>query len=393
MSGIVGKYHVAPRDVYTFDYMKIGNPDQLGRNITYMKGFVKEFLQQANEKDKPFFLYIAFHDPHRAGGNYGPFMNKWGNGQPGHGHIPDWKPIEYDPAKVIVPYFLPDTPATRADIAAMYTSFNRMDQGIGLFLNELQTSGHLEDTLILWTSDNGIPFPNAKTNLYESGMGEPMIISSPEHKEHWGKHTDGLASITDFVPTILDWFQVKYPQYELNGERVSLTGRSLLPLVANPSQTEDYPHVFSSHDMHEVTMAYPMRVIRTDRYRLIHNINNRAPYPLATDLYNNPTFLDILNRTRHGQPTHWFKSLHQYYYREEWELFDLVQDPHELKNLATDQQHKQTFTSLKSVLDDWLLKTNDPWRCMPHGLLLGGQCLPMDNYYSSEQDQLAFRVV
>ena len=57
-------------------------------------------------------------------------MNKWGDGKPGHGLIPDWKPIEYKPADVIVPYFLPDTPATRGDLAAMYTSFNRMDQGI-----------------------------------------------------------------------------------------------------------------------------------------------------------------------------------------------------------------------------------------------------------------------
>lgn len=59
--------------------------------------------------------------------------------------------------------------------------------GIGLFLQELRDAGHLNDTLILFTADNGIPFPNAKTNLYEPGMGEPMMISSPFHKENWGK--------------------------------------------------------------------------------------------------------------------------------------------------------------------------------------------------------------
>lgn len=383
-TGIVGKYHVAPREVYTFDYMKIGDVNQVGRNITYMKGFVREFLQQANQKDKPFFLYIAFHDPHRAGGNYGPFMNKWGDGQAGHGRIPDWNPIQYRPEDVIVPYFLPDTPATRGDIAAMYTSFNRMDQGIGLFMKELETSGHLDDTLVLWTSDNGIPFPGAKTNLYEPGMGEPMMISSPDHKEHWGKHTNGLASITDFVPTILDWFKVKYPKYTLNGEAVTLSGRSLLPLAAKPSETQAFPHVFSSHDLHEVTMAYPMRVMRNDRFRLIHNINNRAPFPLATDLYDNPTFLDILNRTRTGQATHWFKTLQQYYYRDEWELYDVTSDPKELKNLATDPDHHQVLTEMKSTLQDWLVATNDPWRCMPHYMLLGGHCYPMDNYFSEK---------
>lgn len=77
---------------------------------------------------------MAFYDTHRGDyatqeQKFGPFMNKWGNGQPGMGKIEDWKPENYDPDSVFVPFFLPDTPATREDIAAMYTSFNRMDQG------------------------------------------------------------------------------------------------------------------------------------------------------------------------------------------------------------------------------------------------------------------------
>ncbi|GFR64117.1 N-sulfoglucosamine sulfohydrolase [Elysia marginata] len=201
------------------------------------------------------------------------------------------------------------------------------------------------------------------------------------------QHTNGLASITDFVPTVLDWFNVKYPEYNMDGEQVTLTGRSLLPLAANPWDTKNYPYVFSSHDMHEVTMVYPMRVIRNDRFRLIHNINNRAPFPLATDLYENWTFLDILNRTRTGQPTHWFKTLAQYYYRDEWELYDLIADPKELKNLATDPSHKQVLAELQSTLRDWLFQTKDPWRCMPHDMLLGGQCYPMDNHFSDKEKQ------
>ena len=59
--------------------------------------------------------------------------------------------------------------------------------GIGLFMKELKDAGFLDDTLVMFTSDNGIPFPNAKSNLYEPGQGEPMMISSPDHKEHWGK--------------------------------------------------------------------------------------------------------------------------------------------------------------------------------------------------------------
>ncbi|GFO08672.1 N-sulfoglucosamine sulfohydrolase-like [Plakobranchus ocellatus] len=132
---IIGKYHVAPRSVYDFDYFKTGPIQQVGRNITYMRQLIRTFLQNANERDTPFFLYIAFFDTHRGTWNpedqlkHGPFYNLWGDGDQGHGRIPDWKPHVYSPDIVLVPYFLPDTPAARDDIAAMYTSFNRMDQG------------------------------------------------------------------------------------------------------------------------------------------------------------------------------------------------------------------------------------------------------------------------
>lgn len=81
---------------------------------------------------RPFFLYVAFHDPHRnpdLAGTFGQFMERWGDGQTGHGLIPDWTPVQYDPEKVKVPYFLPDTNVTRQELANMYTTYSRMDQG------------------------------------------------------------------------------------------------------------------------------------------------------------------------------------------------------------------------------------------------------------------------
>ncbi len=77
-------------------------------------------------------MYIAFHDVHRCGHTYpqlGQFCEKFGNGDPGMGVIPDWKPVLYDPDDVIVPYHVQDTPVARADIAAQYTAYSRLDQG------------------------------------------------------------------------------------------------------------------------------------------------------------------------------------------------------------------------------------------------------------------------
>lgn len=74
------------------------------------------------------------------------------------GIIEDWKPMIYDPMDVVVPYFVQDTIAARQDLAAQYTTISRLDQGVGLILNELKNAGFEDSTLVLYSSDNGIPF-------------------------------------------------------------------------------------------------------------------------------------------------------------------------------------------------------------------------------------------
>ncbi|XP_027482147.1 N-sulphoglucosamine sulphohydrolase isoform X3 [Zalophus californianus] len=197
-TGIIGKKHVGPETVYPFEFAyteENGSILQVGRNITRIKLLVRRFLQ--TQDDRPFFLYVAFHDPHRCGHSqpqYGTFCEKFGNGESGMGRIPDWTPQAYDPQDVLVPYFVPDTPAARADLAAQYTTIGRMDQGVGLVLQELRGAGVLNDTLVIFTSDNGIPFPSGRTNLYWPGTAEPLLVSSPEHMKRWGQVSEAYIS-------------------------------------------------------------------------------------------------------------------------------------------------------------------------------------------------------
>uniref|UniRef100_G3UJF5 N-sulfoglucosamine sulfohydrolase n=1 Tax=Loxodonta africana TaxID=9785 RepID=G3UJF5_LOXAF len=332
---------------------------------------------------RPFFLYVAFHDPHRCGHSqpqYGAFCEKFGNGESGMGRIPDWTPQTYDPQDVQVPYFIPDTPAARADLAAQYTTIGRMDQGIGLVLQELREAGVLNDTLVIFTSDNGIPFPSGRTNLYWPGTAEPLLVSSPEHPRRWGQVSEAYVSLLDLTPTILDWFSIPYPSYAIfSSKTVQLTGRSLLPaLESEPPWTT----VFGSQSLHEVTMSYPMRSVRHQNFHLVHNLNFKMPFPIDQDFYVSPTFQDLLNRTRAGQPTGWYKDLHHYYYRERWELYDWSQDPHETQNLAADPHYAQLLEVLKTQLAKWQWETHDPWVCAPDGVLeekLSPQCWPLHN--------------
>ena len=339
--GIIGKKHVGPDYVYPFPFSYTEEHydlNQVGRNITRMKEIVSEFLALAKSKDKPFFLYIGIHDPHRGANQaqmeqYGQFLERWGDGSPGMGLIPDWTPTNYSPEDVKVPYYLPDTNATRSDLAALYRTISRYDQGIGIFMQLLKDFGYDENTLVFLTSDNGIPFPSAKTNLYDPGMGEPLLISNPLAKQRWNTTTAAISSHTDMVPTLLDWFGLPTPSYTVNGHKVTLQGTSLLPVTVKEPET-GYDKAFSSHNFHAATMYYPMRVLRNKQYKLIHNLNYKMPYPIAGDVLFSPTYRDIVNRSLAGEPLPWFKTLEEYYYRDQWELFDLEKDPQELNNLA-----------------------------------------------------------
>ena len=100
-------------------------------------------------------------------------------------------------------------------------------------------------------------------------------------------------------------------------------------------------YVYGSHNFHEITMSYPMRYIRSRRYKLIHNLNYASAFPIDQDFYISPTFQDLLQRTFHNQSLHWYKhSLREYYQRPEFELFDLKMDPEEKYNIAQKGSYK-----------------------------------------------------
>ena len=196
-----------------------------------------------------------------------------------------------------------------------------------------------------------------------------------------------MTSHLDLVPTVLDWFGIDYPRYKIfrHDRPVQLTGKSLLPVLTEEPGV-DWDYVYASHSLHEITMYYPIRAVRNSRFKLIHNLNYRMPFPIDQDFYFSSTFLDILNRTAHRKPTKWFTTIERYYYRDQWELYDLVQDPNELHNVINRQKYASVLVDLKKRLKDWQNQTFDPWICSPGGVLddkgrhLGNpQCSPLLN--------------
>ncbi len=194
-----------------------------------------------------------------------------------------------------------------------------------------------------------------------------------------------MSSLLDLVPTVLDWYNIPYPTYKVNKSPVQLTGHSLLP-VLHTEPHSGWDTVYASHNLHEVTMFYPMRVIRTKQYKLIHNMNYLMPFPIDQDFYISHTFQDMLSRLQHGEPSYWYKTFQEYYYRAPWELYDLTKDPKELTNVAQDSSYDDIKQQLSSQLLRWMNVTADPWICSPIGVLENSgvykeypQCMSMDN--------------
>lgn len=331
-TGLIGKKHVLPDEKYPTDFEPAINP----RDVTRMAELAGEFFRSAG--DKPFFLVVGFADPHRAAKGFG-----------NHGRYRGTKPVVYDPAAILVPYWLPDRPEVRAELAEYYQAIGRMDDGIGKVLAQLDAAGKADETLVLYTSDNGMPFPGAKTNVYEPGIRLPFIVRSPSQRR--GLVNPAMVSFVDIVPTILDWAGVKGPaQYRLHG-------RSFLA-VLDREQPAGWDEIYASHTFHEITMYYPMRAVRTRQYKYIWNISAGLTYPHASDLFASETWQGVL---RSGDGMFGSRTVQKYLHRDEFELYDLQADPQELNNLASDPAHAAVKAELAVKLKSFQETTQDPW--------------------------------
>jgi N-sulfoglucosamine sulfohydrolase len=333
-TGIIGKVHVGPSSVYNFD-AEITKVPGGNRDVVAMSKQAREFIEQSGKR--PFLLVMGFGDPHRAAKGFGnqPFAK-------------DPAEVSYDPQKVIVSYHLPDQPEVRQELADYYQSVTRMDRGVGLLLEVLRQAGQLDNTLIIFVSDNGIPFPGAKTTLYSSGVHLPLIVSCPGMPK--GKSNNALVSYIDLTPTILDWAKAKGPGYKL-------PGRSLLPILGQ-EDAKGWDEVFGSHQFHEITMYYPMRSVTTRQHKYILNLAHQLEYPQPSDLWGSATWQGIRQR---GDKMLGQRSVADYLHRPREELYDLTKDPNELKNLAGDPGHAEVLTRLRERIRAWQMETGDPW--------------------------------
>lgn len=333
-TALVGKYHLKPESAFNFDAHLA--PEAPGnRDVSHMASEAGTFFDSVGEQ--PFLLVMGYSDPHRAPINFGN-TQQW----------PDVPRKTYDPDRLTVPGSLPDLPEVRQDLAEYYQSVRRLDTGVGLLIDQLKASGKYDDTLIVYVSDHGRPFPGAKATLYEDGIHVPMFIISPDQKRREVKNR-AMVSLVDIAPTIIEWANAPMPSYEL-------PGRSLLPIMEQ-EEPAGWDTVFASHTFHEVNQYYPMRAIRNQQYKYIRNLAHELPFPIPGDVAESPSWQAMLTT---GAPVGQ-RSQSAYIHRPAEELYDLSADRLELRNLVDDAAHAEVLELLRAQLNEHRARTRDPW--------------------------------
>ncbi|KAF2099071.1 alkaline phosphatase-like protein [Rhizodiscina lignyota] len=348
-TGIIGKVHVSPDYLYPWQLRQ----ESESRDVADVADRAERFFNDAKAENKPFFLTIGYVDPHRLLGSRGGFGNVDGN------YDTRLSDRYYHPNDVEIPPFLNDLPEVRQELAEYYRSIHRLDQGIGMVLTALERCGAADNTLVLVLSDNGPPFVNSKTTLYDAGVRLPFLLRVPGQPS--GVVNPNLISYVDILPTFLDWAghgSMNTPTKAVGSRR----GRSILPITSCERRLPDWSSVYGSHTFHEITNYWPTRYMRTPRYKYHRNVCWKLDFPFAMDLYASLSFEGMRNSGTEFSPAMiGQRTLKDYICRPPEELYDLEEDPAEIKNLAQDPGYKAILEDMREAVEKWQEATGDLW--------------------------------
>jgi len=308
-SALVGEQHVSadPADLGYDHVVDLGTT-----RVDTVAPAARELLR--SRPPRPFFLSIGFFETHREFFAPGSAREALYAAPPAH---------------------LPDTPETRADMAAFRASARSLDEGVGAVLHALDELGAAGDTVVVLTTDHGLPFPEAKATLSDRGLGVLLIVRGPGGFAA-GRVTDALVSQVDLYPTFCELAGAPVPG--------GVAGRSLLPL-ARGETAGVRDELFAELTYHA---AYdPQRAVRTERHKLIRLFGDRLE-PVLPNVDDSPTKEVLLAAGWGARP------------RPRVALYDVLLDPEEERNLAGHPELAGVQEDLERRLHDWMAATGDP---------------------------------
>ncbi len=312
-SANVGKLHLGPVGAEQFDMVLESEWDW------------KQAMDQ-RPKDRPFFVAVGFKDPHR------PYQK-------------DTLPDPAATSDAVVPSYLVDDTPTREELTGYYDEVTRMDREIGKIEKWLAENKLTENTLVLFVSDNGMPFPRAKGSCYDSGVRVPMIVRWPG-KTLAGRVCDSLVSTVDISPSLLAAAGIEADK--------DMHGRDATGMFADPGrEIRDYVHVERNWHNHDDNQ----RGVRDRRFKYIHNGRPRV-WTSSSDLMGSESWTSLLAGRDRNELTAEQMRLFMVPRAAE-ELYDTERDPWEFVNLAGDPNYAGVLARLRDECAQWRQATDD----------------------------------
>jgi len=266
-------------------------------------------------------------------------------------------PDKHDPAKAVLPPYYPDTPLVRRDWAQYYDVITLMDKQVGDILEQLEEDGLADNTIVWFWGDHGRGLPRAKRWIYDSGLRVPLIIRVPEKLRELampgnpdalepGSVNDDLVAFIDFAPTMLSLAGIEIPRH--------IQGRAFLG--AQKARPREY--IYAARD--RMDEAYDLiRAVRDKRYKYIRNYMWYLTRGQDIEYMNQmPTMQEMRRLNAEGK----LKGPQKQYFEETKpveELYDTVNDPHEVNNLADNPRYKGVLVRMRNAHKKWVKETGD----------------------------------
>jgi N-sulfoglucosamine sulfohydrolase len=343
-TGIIEKQgHFAPCDKANWDF-RADRIEDHGRNPGDYKETVECFIKQGDKSGKPWMLIVNVNDPHR------PFS---GSDMEERNYSEETMPPDpsriYDPEEVDVPGHLPDAPAVRKELSWYYNSAKRCDDIVGLLLKSLSEANHDEDTLVMFISDNGAPFPFAKGSAYRASTRVPWIVRWPGVVEPDTVDKQHFLNGIDLMPTLLDIAGAPMPEY--------MDGSSFLPVLKGKKQPKR-DHVFTMFHRDQFRVL-EIRALHTEKYGYIYNA--WAAWEDGDNVFVADNMIGIMHPAAEKDPRI-AERVQFYLHRAPEELYDYESDPHALVNLVDSPlpEHQAALKRMRSRMDKWMKEKGDP---------------------------------
>jgi N-sulfoglucosamine sulfohydrolase len=333
--GLAGKVHVKPQSVFPFE--KVGGFDpSCVRNPTQVHDLTSLHEFVTRDSDGPFCLVVALVEPHVP----------WVMGDVS----------QYPQDKLKLPPHIADTARTRQDFASYLAEITYMDGQVGEILDTLDKAGRTNDTLVMFTSEQGSQFPGCKWTNWDTGLHTALIARLPGMTPV-GKRTGALVQYADVLPTLLDLAGSPSSSGEFDGS-------SFLPVLRGEKESHR-EFVYGMHNNIPEGPAYPIRTVTDGTWRYIRNLTPEELYiekhlmgVQGSAALNNPYWATWVWDSQSNPRT--YNLVKRYMYRSAEQLYRTADDPFEMTNLAGDGEQAPALNRLSAELDRWMKSQGDP---------------------------------